>query len=78
MENLTQIVISYEITTHVKFCRSHDLLKSDFVASKFKFILIRKCIADTVVVNDVTRKNQYDITCGYTNNMYMTLSTEYQ
>ena len=38
----------------VRFCLSYDPLKWDFMAFKMNIISIRKYIADTDVVNDVT------------------------
>ena len=54
--------ISYEMTTSIRFCFSHDLLKWDFIAFKMKIISIRKSIIDTDVDNDVTRSRQSVIT----------------
>ena len=50
----------------VRFCLSYDSLKWDFTAFKMNVISIRKCTADTDVVNDVTNMRQNIITCGHT------------
>ena len=34
IEDLTWVVISYEMTTSVRFCLSYDCLKWDFIALK--------------------------------------------
>ena len=47
------MVISYEMTTSVRFCLSYDPLKWDFIAFKMNIISLRKRIVDTDVVNDV-------------------------
>ena len=47
------MVISYEMTTSVRFCLSYDRLKWDFIAFKMDIISL-KCTVDTDVVNDVT------------------------
>ena len=36
--DLTRVVISYEMTTRVRFCLLHDLLKWDFIAFKMNII----------------------------------------
>ena len=71
IEDLTRVVISYEIcetnlwrvsyemTTSLKFCLSYGPLKLDSAPSKWT---IRKRIVDTVVVNDVTCTRQSVIT----------------
>ena len=56
------MVISYKMTTSVRFCLSHDPLNLDFIAFKMSIISTRKCIADTDVVNDVTCMRQSVIT----------------
>ena len=56
------MVISYEMTTSVRFCISYDPLKLDFIAYKMNIISIRKCIVDTDVVSDVTYPRQGVIT----------------
>ena len=50
------------MTTSVKVCLSYYPLKWVFIAFKLNIILLRKCIADTDVVNDVTRSRQSVIT----------------
>ena len=77
IEDLTQVVISYEICetrlrrvsiisyempTSVRFCLSYDPLKQDFIAFRMMGILIRKCIVDMDVVNDITYTHQSAIT----------------
>ena len=54
--------ISYEMTTSVRFCLSHNPLNWDFIAFKMQINLIRKRIVDMDVVNDVTRSRQSIIT----------------
>ena len=73
IEDLTRVVISYEIyktslwrvsqisyemTTRVRFCLSYDPLKRDFIAFRMNIISVRKCIVDTDVFNDVTCARQ--------------------
>ena len=40
IEDLTRVVISYEMTTSVRFWLSYDCFKWDFIALKFEIILI--------------------------------------
>ena len=56
------MVISYVMTTSVKFCLSYDPLKSDFIAFKMDNISSRKRIADMDAVNGVTSTRQSVIT----------------
>ena len=80
MEDLTRVVISYEIyetsrrrvsqfsyemTTSVRFCLSYDPLKWDFIAFKMHIISVRKCIIDTDVINDVTCTRRSYYTSGH-------------
>ena len=60
------MVISYEMTTSVRFSLSYDPLKWDFIAFKMNFLSTRKRNVDIDVVNDVAC-----YTCGHT-----TLETE--
>ena len=66
IEDLTQVVFSYEIyetslqqvssyemTTSVRFCLSYDPLKLDFIAFKMNIISIRKHVVVMDVVTDV-------------------------
>ena len=46
-------LISYEMTTKVRFCESYDPLKWDFIAFKTNLISVRKQTVDTDVANDV-------------------------
>ena len=48
------MVISYEITTSIRFRLSYDPLNWDFISLKMNLISIRKCVVDTDVVNNVT------------------------
>ena len=59
-------LISYEMTTRVRFFLSFDPLKWVFIAFKLNIISLRKRIVDTDVVNDVTRSRQSVITCDHT------------
>ena len=58
----TLVVISYEMTTNVRFCLSYDPLKLDFIALEMENISRRKRIVDTDAVNDVTSTRQSIIT----------------
>ena len=58
MEDLTRVVISYDMTTSVRFCLSYDPLKWDSIAFNMNIISIRKCIVDTDVVDDVRCTDQ--------------------
>ena len=61
-EDLTRMVSPSEIyetsfgemTTGVHFYFSYDSLQFDYIAFKMNFILIRKCVADIVIFNNVT------------------------
>ena len=81
LEDLTQMVISYEIyetslwrvskisyemNMIVRLCLSYDPLKWDFIAFKIGNISRRKRIVDTDVVIDVTSTRQSVIACGHT------------
>ena len=55
-------LISYEMTTSVRFYLSYDFLKWDFVAFKMNIISMRKSIADMDVVSHVTCTRQTVIT----------------
>ena len=55
-------LISYEMTTSVKFCLSYDPFRWDFIAFKTNIISLRKCTADMDVVNDVTCSRRSVIT----------------
>ena len=85
MEDLTRVVISYEIyetslrrvsqfsyemTTSVRFCLSYDPLKWDIIAFKMHIISIRKCNVDTDVINDVMCTRRSYYRCG--NAIFMT------
>ena len=50
------------MTTIVRFCLSYDALEWNFIAFKMNTISIRKRIADTDVVSDVTCTRQGVIT----------------
>ena len=66
------------MTTSVRFCLSNDPLNVYFIAFRMNNILMRKRIADTDVVNDVTSTRQSVITrVAIQYDVYdMTLSTE--
>ena len=42
IEDLTRVVISYEMTTSVRFCLSYDRYKLDFVVFKLDIMYRRK------------------------------------
>ena len=50
------------MTTSVRFCLSYDTLEQNFITFKMNTISIRKRIADTDIVNDVTCMRQSVIT----------------
>ena len=56
------LLISYEITTRVRFYLSYDPLKWDFISFEISFSSMSKPIVDTDVVNDVTQTRQNVIT----------------
>ena len=47
IEDLTLVVISYEITTSVRFCLSYDCLKWDFIALEVDIISIENITSRT-------------------------------
>ena len=57
------MVISYEITTYVRFCLSYDPLKWDFIAFIMNIISVRKLIVDMDAVIDLTCLRHSVITC---------------
>ena len=59
---LVSFIISYKMTTRVRFCLPYDPLKHDFIAFKMNIISIGKCIVNIDVVNDVTCMLQSVIT----------------
>ena len=93
IQDLTRVIISYEIyetslrhvslisygmTTSVRFCLSYDPFKCDFITFIMNIISIRKRFADTNIVSDVTESRQSLITRVGIRFFDMTLSTEYQ
>ena len=56
------MVISYEMTTSVRFDLSYDPVQWDFIAFRIYIISIRKHIVDTDIVSDVTCMCQSVIT----------------
>ena len=64
IEDLTRVVISYKITTSVRFCLSYDPLKRDFIAFKVTIISIRKritCSCQSVITLVAIRCLWHDV-----------------
>ena len=60
------LIISYEMTRSVRFCLSYDHLKLNFIAFKMDNISKRNRLADLDLVNDVMSARQSYYTCGHT------------
>ena len=59
---------------NVKFLLSYDPLKWDFIGFKMNIILIRKHIADMIVVNDFTGVRQSVVTRAVIRLLFTTLA----